>query len=127
MKVFFPSFPDRAWDSTVLFHSRSCDWPNNDRSSKSSGPSFLTLFTSGEAGLTTKRSSGAGARRRLSERGTRLAQIHPVGRAGLVENNRHAVVNRLDRSIGGRCNNGERRLPLTGLDLPCFEESGEEE
>ena len=31
----------------------------------------------------------------------RHAPIHPVGRAGLVENSRHAVVNRLECSIGG--------------------------
>jgi hypothetical protein len=56
-----------------------------------------------------------------------LAPIHPVGRAGLVENDRHAVMNRLKLSIGCRRDNGERRLPLTGPRLPCFEESGEEE
>jgi hypothetical protein len=44
---------------------------------------------------------------------------------GSQENNRH--VNRLDRLVGGRRNNRERRLPLTGLRLPYLEESGEEE
>src|SRR5713101_2178743 len=57
----------------------------------------------------------------------RLGLSALMGRAGLVENNRHAAVNRLKRSIGGRRDTGERRLPLTGLGLPCFEESGEEE
>ncbi len=50
-------------------HPRSRYWPNNDRSSRSSEPSFLTLFTSGEAGRTIIKSSGAGTRRRLSEIG----------------------------------------------------------
>jgi hypothetical protein len=56
-----------------------------------------------------------------------LAQIHPVVSASLVENNRHAVVNRLQRSIGRRRDNGERRPPLVGLGLPILEEAGEEE
>jgi hypothetical protein len=92
-------------------------WPNNDGSSKSSGPSFLTLFTSGEAGRTTRTSSGIRTRRRLRERGSGSREFIQSAVAGLVENNRHAVVNRLKQSIGGRSHNGERRLPLTGPEL----------
>jgi hypothetical protein len=63
----------------------------------------------------------------LEGEGTGLARIHLVVSASLVKNNRHAVVNRLDRSIGGHRNNGECRPALAGLRLPCFEEAGEEE
>jgi len=35
-------------------------------------------------------------------------------------------VNRRQQAIGGRREDGKRRLPLTGLNLPRFEESGEE-
>jgi hypothetical protein len=68
-------YPLSSTSSNHFQVARSCYWPNNDRSSKSSGPSFLTLFTSGEAGRTTKRSSGAGTKRRLSEIGSGSRQF----------------------------------------------------
>jgi hypothetical protein len=78
------------WQGRVV--SRSRYWPNNDRSSRSSGPSFLTLLTSGEDGRMTERLSGAGVRRRLCGEVIWLARIHPVVSANLVENNWHAVI-----------------------------------
>jgi hypothetical protein len=50
----FPSVFDVLRISTALSKAIRY-WPNNARSSNSSGPSFLTLFTSGEAGLMSKK------------------------------------------------------------------------
>jgi hypothetical protein len=55
-----------------------------------------------------------------------LVPIHPIFRRALIENYRHAIVNRSYQPVGLGRDDGERPLPLSGLCLPRLVQAGKE-
>jgi hypothetical protein len=56
----------------------------------SSAPSFFTLLTNGDAGVSISESSGAGTSNRLSEGGITFERVHPIVGPALIEQHQHS-------------------------------------